>query len=143
MREWNLLMTSANKAFKLNNGVLALPQYKKALMIALSDFDNELVIDADRAVANIVICFLNIADVYIVMSQLNDAVNQYSACFSFIKEQLQRTSLNHEASQAFLRAYNFSRFEWYHLSKKIGANTINQELINSIESLMMEKPTTH
>lgn len=109
---WRSMTRAGNLAFDERRWEYALSMYELAMIEATKHYDAFLLVDADQALASILICYFNTADTYEKMGRFELAMEQFDLCFQFLSQQLGSSTANRLVKLAVLSGYSRAKTEW-------------------------------
>jgi hypothetical protein len=112
MDEWKQLISVGNKYFSSENYVSALSVYQRSLNCIVADFPKFIRHDPHSAISALLVSHFNLAEAFQRDKRLDEASQQFSAAFYFMKRLLDVCSRGSEASEALLRGCQELQFEW-------------------------------
>ncbi|WP_426358173.1 hypothetical protein ACPUVO_17295 [Pseudocolwellia sp. HL-MZ19] len=112
MKEWESTMIEAKQAFNDKVFSAAIFLNKHAVDIAISGFNENVVSDAEKAVASVMVSYFSLADSYIAIRDFKQAYNMYQLSFSFLQTLNQEHSEELVISRAVSHGISHLKIEW-------------------------------
>ena len=134
VQEWDGLIRTANEAFAAHNNAKAIPNYVKALKLALDHFDSSLEYDPDQALTWVMTSHFGIAQAYASMRRFPIAVRQFNRCFHFFNTLLLRSDLDAQIQMKIHCALRVLEEEWQAFNKPLMHYPFLRDQILAVES---------
>lgn len=130
MRKWENTMREAKVAFNDKVFSTAISLNKEALKLANKTFDENVMQDAHKAVASVMVSYFSLADSYIEIGSFDQAYKMYQKSFVFIQKLSNRSHKNTELEMAIYKAISQLNNEWYSFKQRYEDNLLSTHRIS-------------